>query len=93
MTKAAAEVEQHYRLVLLLLVGLWINGEKAPRGNLWVKYIGPSLSSVSAEVTLAPCQRSLVKPLNNSHSSAVLYMPNGWHSYSQVGGLSLKPQV
>lgn len=35
-------------------------------------------------LTLALCQPDPVKPLNKSHSSVVLYMPNGWHSSSQV---------
>lgn len=30
-------------------------------------------------LTLALCQLGLVKPLNKSHSSVVLYMPNGGH--------------
>lgn len=35
-------------------------------------------------LTLALCQPGPVKPLNKSHSSVVLYMPNGWHSSSRV---------
>lgn len=35
-------------------------------------------------LTLALCQPDPVKPLNKSHSSVVLYMPNGWHSFSRV---------
>lgn len=35
-------------------------------------------------LTLALCQPDPVKPLNKSHSSVVLYMPNGWHSSSRV---------
>lgn len=35
-------------------------------------------------LTLALCQPDPVKPLNKSHLSVVLYMPNGWHSSSQV---------
>lgn len=35
-------------------------------------------------LTLALCQLGPVKPLNKSHSSVVLYMPNGWHSSSRV---------
>lgn len=35
-------------------------------------------------LTLALCQLGPVKTLNKSHSSVVLYMPNGWHSSSRV---------
>lgn len=35
-------------------------------------------------LTLALCQLDPVKPLNKSHSSVILYMPNGWHSSSRV---------
>lgn len=35
-------------------------------------------------VTLALCRPAPVKPFNKSHSSVVLYTPNGWHSSSRV---------